>query len=480
MLTNATLRLLFLINCLIALSTLPAFATADTAKQSIDLLIEGDYVLTMNHDFDIIEKGAVAINNDKIIQVGTQPELSAIYQAKTIIGGENKVVMPGLINGHTHTAMTLFRGIADDLPLMQWLTEYIFPLEGEFVSPEFIKVGAQLACYEMIRTGTTTFVDMYFHPDVIAQVTIDCGLRAILASPMIDYPSPGFKGWQDSHAAGVTFVKQWQNKHPRVTPALAPHAPYTVSPEHLQEVGNSARELDAPISIHLAETETEIQQIKQRHQNSAVSHALQNLGDNRIIGAHLVYPQAQDFAAMKTKRFGAIHNPTSNAKLASGIAPVTQLLEQGIQVGLGTDGAASNNDLNLFEEIKMAALLHKLLEKNPEALPAQQALSLATRHGAHAIGMSDRIGQLNAGFDADIIQVGFGNILAQPVYDITSHLVYVLGGRDVVTSVVGGEVLMRDGQVLTIDEAALKKDIAKLRKSIRARVHQNSGSQTLN
>ncbi len=447
---------------ILLLATLLCSATSSATKEAIDLIVMGDYVVTMNEHSEVFRQGAVAVHDGKIIAVDTAQSITKRYQATTQIAGDGKILLPGLINGHTHTAMTLFRGVADDLPLMEWLTQYIFPLEAEFVTPEFVEVGAKLACYEMIRTGTTTFVDMYFYPEVIAEVTVNCGLRAIIASPMIDYPSPGFKGWQDSHTAGVEFVKSWQNKHPRITPALAPHAPYTVAPDNLKEVGNSARELNAPISIHLAETDTETQQIAKQYDNTPVNHALQQLGDNRIIGAHVVHPQPQDYPAMQNQRFGAIHNPSSNAKLASGIAPVTELIEAGIAVGLGTDGAASNNDLNMFEEIHLAALLHKLQQKTPEAIPAVTALSLATRSGAQAIGMESTVGQLIPGLAADMIQVQTQQLAAQPVYDVISHLVYVLDGSDVVTTIVDGTVLMQDQKVLTINAERLKQEVDQL------------------
>lgn len=445
-----------------------AILLLSACRDNVDYIVAADYLVTMNEDNNIIEHGALAVDDGIIVAVGPAQEIYDQYQSAHVITGAGKALLPGLINGHTHSAMTLFRGIADDTELMTWLEKTIFPLEAEFVTPEFVEVGAKLACYEMIANGTTTFVDMYFYPEVIASVVAQCGLRAILTAPMIDYPSPGFEGWQDSHAAGVAFVEQWQGKHPRITPGLAPHAPYTVSPNHLLEVGESARRLQAPISIHLAETYSEVNQIADLAQTTPIDHALSQLGDNRIIGAHTVFAEQQDYPAMAQSHFGAIHNPTSNAKLASGIAPVTALVNAGVAVGLGTDGAASNNDLNMLEEVKFAALLHKLRENDPTALPALTALTLATSSGARAIGMQDSIGRLSAGLQADLIQVELDDVRVMPVYDVVSHLVYSSDARDIVTSMVAGELLMKDGEVLSINATQLRREVQTVADQIKA------------
>nr|WP_277602424.1 amidohydrolase family protein [Parahaliea mediterranea] len=377
--------------------------------------------------------------------------------------------MPGLVNGHTHSAMTLFRGMVDDLDLMTWLNDYVFPMEGRFVDPAFIRAGSELACWEMIRGGTTTFVDMYFHPDEIAGVVQRCGLRAIIAAPHIDYPSPGFSGWDDSFAAAEDFVRRWQGREPRITPAFAPHAPYTVSPRHLRATVEKAQALGAPISMHLAEAPAESAYIAEHFDTTPVQHVA-GLGMYRLplIAAHMVQLDDRDIALTAAAGVGAVHNPTSNMKLGAGISPVPAMLAAGVKVGLGTDGAASNNDLDLWEEVRMAALLHKVDSGDPTALPAGQALAMATRLGAAAIHMEDSIGQLKVGMQADMIQLAVDKTRHQPIYDITSHLVYVLDSTDVVTTIVAGEVLMRDGTVLTIDEAALRKAVDGRRDEIRA------------
>lgn len=434
-----------------------------------DLIVYADYLLTMEADAPVIEDAAVVIAGDKILAVGRRETIDKQYIAPKSISGHGRVVLPGLINGHTHTSMTLFRGMVDDLDLMTWLNDYVFPMEGRFVTPGFVTTGTTLACWEMIRGGTTTFVDMYFYPDQIAEVVDTCGLRAVVAAPHIDYPSPGFEGWDDSFAAARDFVERWQGKHPRVTPAYAPHAPYTVSPEHLQATVEAAGESGALISMHLAEAPAETAFIGKNYQTSPVKHVA-GLGmyEQKLIAAHMVQLDSADIALTAEAGVGAIHNPTSNMKLGAGISPVPAMLAAGVNVGLGTDGAASNNDLDMWEEVRMAALLHKLANGDPTALPARQALAMATRTGAAAIRMSDSIGQLQVGMQADLIQLDLGKTQHQPLYDVVSHLVYMLDASDVVTTVVAGKVLMEDRQINTIDEAALRRDVAGASAKIRA------------
>lgn len=447
-------------------------------KQKVDTIIYGDYLVSMVEGQPVIEDGAVAISGYDIVAVGNRQEIDKAYRAKKKLAGKNRILMPGLINGHTHSAMTLFRGMVDDLDLMDWLTNYIFPMEGQFVNPEFIKTGSELACWEMIRGGTTTFVDMYFYPEVIASVVDDCGLRAVIASPSIDFPSPGFKGWDDSFAAAEKFVKQWRNKNERITPAFAPHSPYTVSPEHLRQVAASARKLEAPVSMHVAEAPSEITIIKERYSNTPVNHiAKTGLFDTTLIAAHMVHPNAAEIKLMAGKPVGAIHNPTSNLKLAAGISPVTQMLEAGVLVGLGTDGAASNNDLDLWEEMRMAALLHKQKEGDPKALPAHTTLELATRMGAAAVGLGEVTGQLKPGMRADMIQVSVDSPRLSPMYNVMSHLVYVIDSHDVVTTIVSGKVLMTEGKVKSLNGIAVKAAADRKAEEVAAALSNNSRSK---
>ena len=454
------------------LSTFLIVALPAQAKHA-DLIVYGDYLVTMTPDKPVLQDAAIAIVADKIVAVGSRESVNREYIATRVIEGRGKVIMPGLINGHTHSAMTLFRGMVDDLDLMTWLNEYVFPMEGQFVSAEFVQTGAQLACWEMIRSGTTTFVDMYFYPDEIARVVEDCGLRAVVAAPHIDYPSPGFKGWDDSFAAAADFVKRWQGKNPRITPAFAPHAPYTVSPEHLKATVEKAQALNAPISMHLAEAPAESQYIEENFQTTPVKH-VSGLGmySGRLIAAHMVQLDEEDIALTAKAGVGAIHNPTSNMKLGAGVSPVPAMLAAGVSVGLGTDGAASNNDLDLWEEIRMAALLHKVNSGDPTALPALQALNMATSIGAKAIHMEADIGQLTVGRQADLIQLDVEQTRHLPLYDIISHLVYVLDSGDVTTTVVAGKILMADRKVLTIDETQLRREVGKKSAEIRAALKQ--------
>ena len=446
-----------------------ALLAVPAQSNTADLIAYGDYVLTMQPDTPVIVDGAIAVADDRIIAVGTRASIDARYIATRSLSGNGRILMPGLINGHTHTSMTLFRGMVDDLKLMTWLNDYIFPMEGRFVTPEFVRTGSTLACWEMIRGGTTTFVDMYFYPDEIAGVVDRCGLRAVVAAPHIDYPSPGFSGWDDSFAAAADFVKRWQGKNPRITPAFAPHAPYTVSAEHLQATVEKAAEMNALISMHLAEAPAETEFIRKNFATTPVQHVA-GLGMYRqqLIAAHMVQLNAEDIALTAKAGVGAIHNPTSNMKLGAGVSPVPAMLKAGVNVGLGTDGAASNNDLDMWEEVRMAALLHKLSNADPTAIPAPTALAMATRIGASAIRLGERIGQLKVGMQADFIQLSVGEVRHLPLYDVASHLVYVLDSTDVQTTVVAGKVLMEDRKVLTIDESKLRADVSKISAEIRA------------
>ena len=457
-----------LLKALIALGlacSLPAAA----ARERVDLIVAGEHVVTMDAARPLISDGAVAIRAGAIVAVDTRAAIESRYRARQVIDGEDRVLMPGLVNGHTHAAMVLFRGLADDLDLMTWLTRYIFPMEGRFVDPEFVRVGMRLACWEFIRGGTTTIVDMYFYPDDSAQVLEACGLRAVLGAPMIDYPSPGFKGWEDSFAAGRDFARRWTGRKGRIQAALAPHAPYSVAPEHLRQALAAAREFDVPIMIHLAEDRAELDTVRDRYGKTPIAH-LQSLGllDHRLIAAHVVLPSAGDMPLLAQANLGVVHNPTSNLKTGAGIAPVPDLLAQGVRVALGTDGAASNNDLDLWGEIKLAALLHKGVRNDPKAVPAAAALKLATQGGADAIGLGAEVGSLSVGKRADLIQVSLANPRLAPLHDVVSQLVYAVTPQDVVTSVVDGRVLMREGRVLTLDEKSVRVDAQRLAAKIRA------------
>ncbi len=451
---------------LLALMASPMLTAQD--QSPADLIVGGDYVLTMEPGAERIKNGAVAIRDGKIVGVGALADIRRLFSAQQHIAGDGKVLMPGLVNGHTHSSMVLFRGMADDLPLMTWLQEYIFPMEGRYVDPALVEAGTRLACWEMIRSGTTSFVDMYFYPDVISDVVVACGLRAVVAAPMIDFPSPGFSGWDDSFAAGVDFVRRWKGKHPRITPALAPHAPYTVSRDHLQAAFAKARELDVPVSIHVAEDQAEIKTVGDQYGMSSIE-LLAGLGmlDQRTIAAHVVWPTNADITRLVGSSSSPIHNPTSNMKTGAGISPVAKMLAAGVNVGLGTDGAASNNDLNLWQEMRLAALIHKGAGTDPTLVTANQALDMTTRMGAIAAGFGETTGALIPGRQADMIQVSIDDPRFDPLYNIVSHLVYVATAGDVVTSIVDGKILMENGEVTTIDIAAMRSDVEAIAQKIR-------------
>ncbi|PHS23871.1 MAG: 5-methylthioadenosine deaminase [Robiginitomaculum sp.] len=437
-----------------------ALPVSALARDKADMIVYGDYVLSMEKEGGVLKNGAVAIKDGAILAVGPRADIDAKFKAAKKISGTNKVLMPGLINGHTHAAMVLFRGMADDMTLIDWLQNYIFPMEGEFVDEDFVRAGAQLACWEMVRGGTTTIVDMYFYPDVAAKVYETCGIRAILGAPMIDYPSPGFKGWDDSFAAGKDFVANFKDPSGKLIPAFAPHGAYTVSPDHLKAVLAAAKAAKAPLMMHVAESPSEMTVMKARYHNTSVRH-IAGLGmlDYPLIAAHMVWPDEDemDMMAMSGKT-GVIHNPTSNMKTAAGFSPVPQMIAKGINVGLGTDGAASNNDLDMWEEIRLAALLHKGKSGDATVMPADTVLAMATRMGAAAIGLGDVTGTLSPGKRADMIQLTLTSPRMEPLYDIESHLVYVAGSRDVVMTMVDGQVLMQNGTVRTLNAKTVIRD----------------------
>ncbi len=453
-------------------------AGTDESDGRIDLIIAGDYVVTMNAADAVIENGAVAIDDGVILAVGSAADIDAAHTARERLDGDARIVMPGLVNGHSHAAMTLLRGVADDLALMDWLNNYIFPAEVEFADPEFVRIGTELACWEMIRGGTTTFVDMYYHSDTIAEVVERCGMRALISATVIDQRSPDAEGASDSIDNGIAFIERWQGRSSRITPIFGPHANYTLDAEQLAATRRAALELGAPISIHLSESPYEVQYSTDTYGTTSIL-MLDSIGffDGPTIAAHVVWPTDDEIPILAEKKVGVIHNPTSNMKIASGIAPITAMLAAGVRVGLGTDGAASNNDLDMWEEMRLAAFLQKVERMNPEALPAIEVLSMATSGGATAIGLGDSIGSLETGKRADVIQVEFDDVHHVPVYDVISHLVYVSDEQDVASVVVDGQLLMQDGNMLTIDIARVRAEAAALAANIKSALDERNESR---
>ena len=419
-----------------------------------DILITGATVVTMAGPN--IDNGSVAIRNGEIVAVGPSSEVDAKYKAKTVIRARGMAVVPGFVNAHTHVPMTLFRGIADDRELMDWLTNFIFPAEAKNVDRDFVKWGTRLAAAEMIRSGTTTFCDMYYFESDIARETKAAGLRGVLGETMIDFPVPDAKTWEDAVAYIRKFVRDWKGD-PLITPALAPHAPYTVSTDHLKQVRALATELGAPILIHVSETKDELRQVAEKQNGMTPAAYLDSigfLGDDVHI-AHGVWLTPEEIRILAAKKVGVAHCPESNMMLASGAAPVADMIKAGVELGLGTDGpAGSNNNLDMVEEMASAARLQKVTKNDPKAISARELLRLATIGGAQALGLADKIGTLERGKRADIAIIDLQQAKTQPVYSVESAIVYAASGSSVVTTICDGKILMRRGEVLTVDEKA--------------------------
>jgi len=429
----------------------------DAAVDRVDLIVRGGAVVTMDKDFRVIERGAIAVRANKIVDVGNDADIVRRYVARRTIDARGGIVIPGLINAHTHIPMTLFRGLADDLALDEWLTKYIFPAEARNVTEEFVRAGTRLGLVEMIRGGTTTFCDMYYFEDAIADETMRAGVRAVLGETVIDFPAPDNKTHEAAMAYTERFINKWQGNK-LITPAFAPHAPYTVSEEHLNNVRQSAERLNAPILIHVAETKKELDDSLQSKNASPVAYLARiNFLSSRVIAAHVVHTNADDIRLLKQSGAGAVHNPQSNMKLASGIAPVPQMLASDLPLGLGTDGAASNNDLNMWEEIDTAAKLHKVASGDPRVVTAREAFAMATINGARALHLEREIGSLEKGKRADIVIVGADAAHQTPGYNLFSTLVYATKAADVRTVIIDGKIVMLDRRLLTLNELLIKR-----------------------
>ena len=454
----------------VALSTCtPVDPASESAGElpTADLIVEGRYVVTMDENDQVIAGGAVAIKDGLIIALAPAEDINAEYTAAEHIKGENRIVMPGLVNGHSHAAMTLLRGVADDMALMEWLNNYIFPAEVEFVDPEFVRIGTELACWEMIRGGTTTFVDMYYFPDVVADVVETCGMRALISATVIDQRSPDAENASDSIRKGLEFIGRWKDKNSRITPIFGPHANYTLNADQLRATRAAANDAGVAISIHMSESPFELQYSKDTFGMTSIE-MYESIGflDGPTIAAHVVWPTAAEIPILAERKVGVIHNPTSNMKIASGVSPVTEMLRAGVRVGLGTDGAASNNDLDMWEEMRLAAFLQKVDRMDPEALSAKTVLTMATSGGAEAIGLRDQIGALSVGMKADLIQVSLDDVHFVPMYDVISHLVYVADEQDVAMVIVDGKVLMREHEILTVDTMRVSQEARALAQRI--------------
>ena len=427
-------------------------------RQPSDLLLTNALVVTMDEQFGIYPSGSVAITGSAILAVG---DISGQFDAAETVDCRGRVVMPGLVNAHTHAPMTLLRGLADDLRLDVWLMGYMMPVEREFVRPEFVALGTRLACAEMIRSGTTCFADMYYFEDAVAEAAASAGVRALCAQTILKFPTPDAASYEDGLASARAFLSAWKG-HALIVPSVAPHAPYTCTPEIFRACAELAAEFDVPVHTHLAETAFEVEQSRKEHGMPVIPWVKkQRLFDARVLAAHCVHVDEGEMRTLRDAQAGVAHNPTSNLKLGSGVAPVAKMLELGLNVGIGTDGAASNNDLDMFEEVRLAALLAKGISGDPTAIPARTALAMATRLGARAMHLGAVTGSLEPGKRADLIVIDLDRAHATPRFErdvnaVYSQLVYTAKSTDVVDVMCDGRWLMRDRRLLTLDEAELQ------------------------
>jgi len=423
------------------------------AAQPVDWIWSGRYVITEDAQHRAISGGAVAIRGDRIVAVGTKAQIDARYQARQRLDEPDAILAPGLIDTHTHAAMSLFRGIANDKNLQDWLNKFIFPAEARNVTADFVRWGSRLGCLEMLLGGTTTFTDMYYFEDVVAETAKEAGMRGVLGETIIGFPAPDAKTPADALKFTESYLQRFRND-PLVTPAVAPHALYTNSDATLQASRALANKYRAPLLIHLSETKKEVDD-EQAKRHRSPTQTLEALGvlTGRTVAAHCVWMSDADLRILKARGVGVAHCPSSNMMLGSGVAPVPKMLAMGIAVGLGPDGpAGSNNDFNMFEEMDLAAKLQKVTSLNPQALSAGAALEMATMGGARALGMEREIGSLEAGKRADIITVRLDRPNAVPVYDAVSQMVYSLKAADVRDVMVNGKAVVRDGKTLTLHQ----------------------------
>lgn len=435
----------------------------------VDAIWTARYVVTMDPQRTVIEDGAVAISGDHIVAAGPRREIDAAYSAADRLERGDAILAPGLINTHTHAAMSLFRGIADDLKLQEWLDDYIFPAEAKNVDREFVRWGTRLAVLEMALSGTTTYTDMYYFEDTVAEETKAAGLRGMLGETIIGFPSPDYKTPQAALAGTETFLKKYAND-PLIVPAVAPHSIYTNSDETLVACRRLADKYQAPLVIHLAETKKENDDSLAARKKTPTA-ALDALGvlNGWTVAAHGVWLDDADLAILQARGTGIAHCPSSNMMLSSGVAPVEKMLSLGMPVGLGTDGVAgSNNDMNMMEEMDLAAKLQKVTTFDPRSLPAKEAFAMATILGAKALRMDKLIGSIEPGKRADLITIRLDEPNAVPMYDVYSQLVYALKGADVSDVMVNGKTIVRGRRMLTLDEPAILAKAEEYRKSVAA------------
>lgn len=427
---------------------------------SADTLFTNAVVITMDSKFNLYEPGALAVKGSEIIAVGPENEIVSAYTAAQTVDCGGKVLMPGLVNAHTHVPMTLLRGLADDLRLDVWLMGYMMPVEREFVSREFVYLGTSIACAEMIRSGTTTFADMYYFEEEVARATADAGMRAVCSQTVMKFPTPDAKFYEESLAMARDFIAQWKG-HPLIIPSVAPHAPYTCTPEMMRATAQLAVEFDVPLHTHLSETAIEVENMRNEQGMPVIPYVKkQDLFEAKVIAAHCVHVDEGEIRTLQHVHAGVAHNPSSNLKLSSGVAPVKRMLELGLNVGIGTDGPASNNDLDMFEEMRLASFAQKVTSGDPTALPARTAVLMATRMGAEALHIGNITGSLEPGKRADLILVDISPVHNSPHFRrdpnaLYAQIVYASKSSDVSDMMVDGKFLMRGKQLLTLKEQDL-------------------------
>jgi 5-methylthioadenosine/S-adenosylhomocysteine deaminase len=448
--------------------------------EQVDLILRGGTLVTMNGKYDVFEDGAIAVRGDSIVAVGETSEIDQAYRADETVDCPDTVIMPGLVNAHTHIPMTLMRGLNDDLRLDVWLG-YLMPVEREFVTPEFVKLGTRVACAEMIRSGVTSFADMFYYEDAIAEMTAEIGMRALLGQTILVFPAPDAETFEDALVLCRHFIKRWEG-HPLIQPAVAPHAWYTATPELLLACADLARAFDVPLHTHVSETRLEADNsVSQNHMSVVTWLEQHGILDTKLVAAHCVHIDEEDMFSLRRAGAGVAHCPSSNLKLASGIAPVTQMLSLGLKVGVGTDGPASNNDLDMIEEMRLASFIAKVHAQNPTVLPARQTLELATISGARAIHLGDITGSLEPGKRADIAVFDMTGIHNQPHFHnhpdaVYSRIVYSTKSSDALHVICNGRWLMRERELLTVDEAAARAEAMSVAAEIDAFVIERESS----
>jgi len=420
--------------------------------ENVDIVISGGRILTSDENDSIIHNGSIAIDGDTIVSVGSSDDIEAHFSGRRTIDADNCLVMPGLINSHTHATMTCFRGIADDIPLMDWLNNYIFPAEARNLDPELAYWGSMLACAEMIRSGTTTFCDMYIFEDETALAASRAGIRCLVGEGLFDFPSPNAKTPAEGLAYTRMLIEKWADD-PLINIMVEPHSLYTCSRELIRDAKALADEYNLPLATHFLENKAEAKQLKKKFGTRATAF-LRDIGclDERFFAFHCVCMDEEDIKIFADHGCKVVHNPESNMKLASGVAPISRMLEQGITVGLGTDGCASNNNLDMFGEMSTAAKLEKVKELDPTVMSAKTVVKMATRDGARVLGMENITGALKEGMKADIIIIDLNKPHLTPLYNEYSHLVYAAGGSDVETVIINGRIVMEENRLLTINE----------------------------